>query len=323
MGKMRKISFVFIIAYCLIYLFLFNGPLNLSTGVYASESLLDYEPNDGIEKGDSNEENTVDVNESIPRALLDINPRKMDPSLWISYKLVTERIKDKQEIVFIDIRTKEEFEKSRIPGSLNIPLYAIKTKNYLKPKSVVLVNEGYNFGQLEKECRQLRDFGFIKTSILAGGLYSWMKNGSILEGDAFVQKDLNKIDPGDFFPDKDYEEWVIIDVTASEESDYQNLIPQAIHIPYINDEEQFIPDFKTAITRHSNNNAFRNILITNASGEQYEEIERLIQKSGIVDNIFYLKGGLKGYMAFLRKQVLIHQQEKRVKKTTKKCSFYI
>jgi rhodanese-related sulfurtransferase len=97
---------------------------------------------------------------------------KRNPELAISAESVLQKLKEKREIILIDVRNSKKFEKFRIPGSINIPLFAIKTKTFLKSKPLVLINEGYSYSQLEQECMILRNSGF-KASILDGGIYYW------------------------------------------------------------------------------------------------------------------------------------------------------
>ena len=108
----------------------------------------------------------------IPPELLAGKLRKRNPAFAISVESVLRKLKGKQEIILIDVRKRDEFEKFRIPGSINIPLFAIRTKAFLKSKSLVLVNEGYNYTQLERECAYLRKSGF-RVWLLNGGLYYW------------------------------------------------------------------------------------------------------------------------------------------------------
>ena len=51
------------------------------------------------------------------------------------------------------------FTEAHIPGSINMPLYAVKTKTFLKSVPVVLVNEGFRYAELESECRRLAERG--------------------------------------------------------------------------------------------------------------------------------------------------------------------
>jgi len=96
----------------------------------------------------------------IPSELITRKLRKRNPAFAIFVESVLRKLKKKQEIVLIDVRNREEFEKFRIPGSINIPLFAIKTKTFLKRKPLVLINEGESYRPLEQECKRLRDTGF-------------------------------------------------------------------------------------------------------------------------------------------------------------------
>ena len=82
--------------------------------------------------------------------------------------------KEKQEIMLIDVRKEADFERCRIPGSLNIPLHTLKTKAFLKSKPLALINKGYNSGTLEKKCLRLMEAGFTDVSFVIGGLYKYV-----------------------------------------------------------------------------------------------------------------------------------------------------
>ena len=124
--------------------------------------------------------------------------RKQNGSYVISVESVRHKLKEKQDILLVDVRNKEEFEAFSIPGSVNIPLFAIKTKSFLKPKFLVLLNEGYNYDELEQACEDLRESGFT-VWVLHGGLYYWKEKGGRLKGNPFMQKELNKMPPSVFF----------------------------------------------------------------------------------------------------------------------------
>jgi hypothetical protein len=83
-----------------------------------------------------------------------------------------------------------------------VPLFTIKTKGFLKSTPFVLINEGYYYGQLEQECKRLRDPGFTAVWILNGGLNAWRQKGAPLNGDIFAQKELNRMPPQVFFEEK-------------------------------------------------------------------------------------------------------------------------
>ena len=54
--------------------------------------------------------------------------------LYLSMESVLAMLKRNQDIILVDVRHKEAFDKSRIAGSIHIPLHALKTKNFLKTK---------------------------------------------------------------------------------------------------------------------------------------------------------------------------------------------
>jgi len=253
----------------------------------------------------------------IPPELITRKLRKRDPAFAISVETVLRKLKKKEEIALIDVRNREEFEKFRIPGSINIPLFAIKTKTFLKHKPLVLINEGYHHCPLERECKRLTDSGFTAVWVLNGGLNAWREKGAPIDGDIFEQKDLNKMPPQIFFEEKNDENWVVIDISRSESSESRYLLPQAISIPFANDAGDFVSSIKRVIERHEKN-SFLSFLILNENGEQYEKIEKLIEEAG-VRNVFYLKEGLRGYKGFLKRQAIMWQPKEHSRKTLKKC----
>lgn len=250
----------------------------------------------------------------------------------VSVETVLQKLKEKQDFILIDVRNPNEFEKFRIPGSVNIPLFALKTKTFLKSKPLVLINEGHRYKQLREECAILSETGFT-ISILDGGLYQWRRKGGPLEGDVFAQRELNEISPQTFFAGKGYENWMVIDVSKSPfslplspgfggEGGGEGAVPKVIRIPFANDSKEFISKLKSATKNHSEKE-FASILICDEKGKIYEEIERQIQIAGIQD-VLYLKGGLEGYKAFEKQQNSMVQAKsdggtKKSTKTNKNC----
>jgi len=264
--------------------------------------------------------------------------KKHDSSLTVSVESVLYKLKQKQNITLVDIRKPEEFEKVRIPGSINIPLHAVKTKNYLKLQPVVLVNNGYQYTLLEKECKNLNKKGF-KAKILKGGLNSWRKRKGPFAGDVFAQKELNRVSPRAFYQEKNYANQVVIDVSKTQTKESKKLIPCAIHIPFLDNPAELdilLSGVSTEGKKHLNlralsvsavnkktaskqkNNPFISILIFNENGNGYEKVEKTIEKSGL-NNVFYLKGGLKGYKKYKEHLALSRQPRSSRLKTINRC----
>lgn len=246
--------------------------------------------------------------------------QELDPASYtISVESVLHQRREKK-LLLIDIRQKSEFEQFRIPGSINIPLFAIKTKPFLKSKSLVLVDEGYTPCQLEQACEQLRKSGF-EVWFLNGGLVAWKAQGAALEGDVFAQQTLNRIPPLMFFAEQGDKHWIVIDTSASENPQAQSLFPQAISIPYKSNDEEFMYTFERIIAKYQENHEQQSslsVLLYNVQGVHYDTIEKVVQKTDI-QNVFFLKGGLEAYKKSLDQQTVISQAKGDSRTMLKKC----
>ena len=291
----------------------------------------------GISTAGTYAANTTNKPDVTTKPILKIHPemlakrlKKPDHSLIISAESVLSKIKHKQKIVFVDVRNSTEFERVRIPGSINIPLYFIKSKAFLKLKPLVLVNTGYPYTQLERECKSLRDKGF-NASILAGGILSWYRKGGQLKGDILALKSYNKISPRIFFQEKDYAKQIVLDVSKEHTQASKKLIPYATHIPFFNDsaeldllvsaptaESKYNPNFSDFRASAVNKEGIKYFLIFNENGDHYEKIEKAVQKKGL-ENTFYLKGGLNAYKRFLQHLTLSRKSGDSRLKRVDKC----
>lgn len=242
--------------------------------------------------------------------------QKRTLAFTISVEAVFHKLREKHPPILIDVRSKDQFEGVNIPGSINIPLYAIKTKTYLTSTPLILINEGYTYEPLGRECAHLRKAGF-QVWIINGGLYYWKQRGGPLHGDPFKQRELNRVPPPIFFTEKEYEDWLIIDISASKKSKASSLIPRSIHIPCSDNRALFAAALKKTIAHHKSN-PLLSVLLFNERGEGYEAIEETVQKAGCGE-VFFLQGGLEAYNRFVTNLTLIRQARENSKKTIKKC----
>ncbi len=117
------------------------------------------------------------------------------------YALSPDKALHMQNTVFVDIRPPEQFNALKIPQSVNIPLYAVKTKSFLKEKTVVFVPGHENARQMEKECHALRAQGW-RVFYLSGGLPAWQKQGYAVDNDPSEQSHLESDKPVIYFTEK-------------------------------------------------------------------------------------------------------------------------
>jgi len=258
-------------------------------------------------------------NEHFPDKLLMSKEIEINPGLFITARELHKKIKSKHQPVLIDVRSKSEFALFKIPGSIKLPLYAIKTKEKLKSKFIILFNEGFNNSQLIRECDLLRKKGF-DVFILYGGLNSWKWNKGRIEGDCFALERINKMPPSILFSEKKFTNWIIINASENQNRDIKKIIPELIHIPYSENPLFFEYEINKIVEdhkkKHENSQLF-SLLVFNANGKGYGKIEKILYD---FENLFFLKEGANGYMKFLKNQVLIWNRDKSKKISTKKCS---
>lgn len=248
--------------------------------------------------------------------------KRHDPSLAVSADSAIRQHR-KNRIFLIDVRNRKAFGTLRIPGTLNMPLYAVKTQPFLKSRPIVLVNEGFAGSLLERECRQLDQKGF-KASILTGGLNAWRYRNGPLEGNLFEVKAFSTVTSRIFHQEKDLTKTIVIDVSEIRSSTSRQLIPAAIHLPQIGaSAKQPIQNFSAsdlnASVREIKKNPNSAILITNQDGKGYEHIEKTIAKANL-GPVFYLAGGLSGYSRFLEHLALSRKPQAKRVKTINECS---
>jgi rhodanese-related sulfurtransferase len=247
----------------------------------------------------------------IPAELVAGTVKKRDPACIISAEAVLKMLKEKEDVLLIDVRGSEEFKRFRIRGSLNIPLDFIKTKAFLKNRKTVLVDEAYRHNHMEAQCRNLRAGGFTPF-ILYGGFDAWQDKGGVIEGDPFARKEIREIPPWTFFEEKGFDDWLVIDISGKHRS--ERSIPQALHVPLAGHPDKAAAKLKIAAGKEQEK--IKVVVICDEKGTQYEKVGAIVEWVGL-KNIVYLKDGLQGYERFLQERVLLKTSKgDRLKKMT-------
>jgi rhodanese-related sulfurtransferase len=242
--------------------------------------------------------------------------KKRNPAYAISVEVVFERLKEKDPPTIVDVREQSQFEAVSIPGSINIPLFAVKTKTFLKAKPLILVNDGYAYEPMERACAHLRNNGF-KAWILDGGLTAWKQKGGALHGDPFQQQGLDKVPAPVFYTEKAYDNWLIVNITPSKQTKPNSLIPEAVNIPLTKNTSSFVSSLQKAVARHKDNPLLL-VMLLNEKGEGYETIEQPLREAGMA-KVFFLSGGIEAYDRFVKNLSVIRQAQDNSKQTIKKC----
>jgi rhodanese-related sulfurtransferase len=236
--------------------------------------------------------------------------------LYVSAESVLSMVRKKQDLTLVDVRDTDSFERFSIPGSIHVPLYAVKTKPFLKNRILVLVHEGYPDVTVERACKALRLSGFRKVRILRGGVVSWARNKGPIQGDLSALSELDKVPSQTFFQKRDSREWLVIDISADHQKTLRS-IPRAVHVPWSQDRGSFVTRLKSVLGSKPGSPS-RFLLICAAKQEDYAGVSVPLQEAGI-KNAFYLKGGLAGYETFLRNLTLLARPEKKTRQGGLKC----
>ncbi|MHC1741528.1 MAG: rhodanese-like domain-containing protein [Syntrophobacteraceae bacterium] len=254
--------------------------------------------------------------QTLPREWLARTPKERDSRLVVPVDAIPGRSFQSEETVLVDVREPAKFAELRIPGSLNLPLFAVKTKTFLKNRSLVLLNEGYSYSELEEECGRLREWGF-RASILDGGLLRWIEGGGMVEGNARARGWLDEVPPQVFFRERHYENWVVLDVSEAGDAEMSPLFPEAYRVDLAKEPDTGISRIQ-AIREQNRHRPFLALLVVSRDGQGHDQLDRLLRKAG-VKGAFYLEGGLRAYGEFLNQQAALLEAAGTGRKTISKC----
>ena len=252
---------------------------------------------------------------TIPEVLISHNLKQHDAAFAITPDAVLYKLKQKQKITLIDVRNPEDFERLHVPGSLNIPLHAVKTKVFLKSFPVVLINEGFQYNPLQSECRQLTDLGF-KAFILDGGLIAWERKGGRLVGDLFALQDMKAVSPQILLQEKDCGNILVIDISTVQSDIAKQLMPYSRHIPVSAEPAEWFREFNRIITVHKYQ-PFLSVVVFNETGNGYDRVNKILAGQGVY--AFFLQSGVAGYKKYLSDLMLSWLPRDSRIKTNRKC----
>ena len=227
-------------------------------------------------------------------------------------------IKQRSPIILIDTRSKEKFEKARIPGSLHMELYSIKTKGFLKEKDVVIVDDGFRLFAPLNECIRLKkEAGFKSVRVLYGGIQTWIDCGGKIEGinARFPAKHTFK-EPLLLFEERDMADWVVLDLFGEKER-IKRLFPKwtVVSIHSLKDTNRIKKSLEKAInsTRKKKGNLIRYLVFLNGRGSK-----DILSKADGDHLVFAYEGTLSSYESFLKKQARILKAKDEIERKREK-----
>jgi rhodanese-related sulfurtransferase len=113
-------------------------------------------------------------------------------------------------VMYVDVRPNIAFNEARIPASINVPLFALRVRTYLKSHSLVIVGSGVDDLALVSTVEACRKEGFTSIRIMHGGIRQWQQAGGRLEGIFGQQPPLSKITSSQLLSSAEHSRWLVL-----------------------------------------------------------------------------------------------------------------
>ncbi|MHB8894639.1 MAG: rhodanese-like domain-containing protein [Candidatus Geothermincolia bacterium] len=240
-------------------------------------------------------------------------------AVLISVPEALEESSDVKGLTFVDVRSADAFARLRIPRSINIPLYAVKTKAFLRDKSIVLINEGFQMRPLETECEALVAGGVRSARVLEGGIAAWAGRGGSLEGDPVYLRDIRLLPQATYAAEPEREH--LLTVFVGERADAaREILPGAVLVPFAAGGEEFLGRLEKAVRLAPAANV-TTVLLVDEAGMDYQRLRFIHDAKRFRGerpvNFYCLADGLEGYRRFRELRIAIAAGED--KKTVGGC----
>ncbi len=200
-------------------------------------------------------------------------------------------------IKVIDVRHQQAYQQIHIPGSLNISEYSIRTKNFLKPERLLLVNDGYSYESLLQTCHRLKKSGFKKVSVLVGGINIWSGLGKkLVTNPGFSGYAKDAITSRSLFIAKKEGAWLFL--TNVEDIAAIKKLVQSDNVLPLNVKPTVLRARLSKIQKESKLKVPANIVIVTTDGKK-TELKKQIAGLNKTNPMLFLQGGLSGYKQYL------------------------
>lgn len=222
--------------------------------------------------------------------------RERDWQLYLDAKAADDLVHNPGHAIWVDVRSSTAHMQARIANSIQMPLYAVKTKGFLRERKVVLVDEGCGSPAVENETRRLRAAGFQDVSIWHGGLNAWQRQGGLLEGPAAAT--VAQVPPAALAAVIPAPDWLVVAVNGDAPPD----LPESVALPLDPARPDAFADALNAVTEARPHVA--TVLILAASAGDSQAIGKLADRINAL--VFYPEGGRPAWEAHLNMLSAIH-----------------
>jgi len=208
--------------------------------------------------------------------------------------VIAQRSAKRSSLIFIDVRGVDHYRQLHIPGAINLPLHALKTKPFLKQRDFVILDKGFGHDALLATCMNLRAAGFAGAKVLAGGMRAWMAQGLPLKGGALARNELQHISAAELYAERKYD--VMNVITVAQAPVALPGIPAA-SISHVATSEELSALLEAG---DPSKNALSVPVVITAAGAKYHLLQRQLGK--LANKVVFVDNGIKGYQQFIAEQ---------------------
>lgn len=214
-------------------------------------------------------------------------PWGVDPGLCPDEAACAAILDNPVSVLVVDVRGPEAFRKGHVPGAMELPLFAVKGRHFLRDRTVVVMDEGW--GRAAAEVRRLRsEEGMTRLWLWPGGLVAWRDLGGTVEGDGPF--DADQLPPETVEPIAATREWLVVDAGVPRGGEEAPLPSGTLRIPFRRGEEAA---FQAALDREVAAADALFVLVGTESGQEAADVAALT--SAMACGVFHLQGGWAGW----------------------------
>ena len=248
-----------------------------------------------------------DQTTDMPYYPVDLNRERFDYSCLIDAQTVQKQFQ-LEGALLIDVRNAGEYQQYHIPGSINLPLSAVKYKRNFKNSKIVLINKGLSQRFLLDSCTQLKSSGFKQVSVLEGGLTSWLeKRYPLNRGDITLNR-ISEITPYEYFNSATDNDWIFISLDQSAEI-VRPLLPNARVIRLNGDFSRLKQQLSELEKDHAGPRSMK-FLVVDEYGKTYQSKKDYFSQHAI-EGLFYLSEGAAGLQQYMQKHLALLERRKK------------
>ena len=203
-------------------------------------------------------------------------------------------------------------------GGIQVLGFSLRYKEVVRGRGIVLVGDGYRYRDLERARNALREGGHGDVWILWGGVHAWQQEAGAGMGDAEREWAVRGIRAWEFFGEREYEHWRVIDVSVRDGGENSPRFWGAEVVDGRLDANEFGNALR-ALADDGAEGDDRITLVVSEGGENYERVQAALRDRR-VGEVFYLEGGMKAYREFVALQEAVARKGQRTSGAPRRCA---